>query len=62
MRQSGLIYFLLGVYSAMVSWFYYHSIFWLIINWIAWPISLLYFILTGKLANGQWLSIIQHYF
>jgi hypothetical protein len=60
-RNKSIVYFLLGLYTAMVSWFYYHSIFWLLVNWIFWPISLLYFILTGHLSHGQWLSIPKHF-
>ncbi len=61
MKKNGFIYFLLGVYSAMTSWFYYHSVILLIINWVFWPISLLYFLLTGKYANRQWLTILNNF-
>jgi len=62
MRNRSVIYFLLGLYTAIISWHYYHSIVWLIIHWVFWPISLLYFLLTGKLAHWEWLNIPKHLF
>lgn len=61
-RTNSIIYFLLGLYTCMISWFYYHSIFWLIINYIFWPLSLIYFLLTGKLADNMWSIIPGKYF
>ena len=61
-RNGSVIYFLLGLYTAIISWHYYHSIIWLIVDWIFWPIALLYFILTGRLANDQWINIPKHFF
>ena len=57
-----LYYILFGTFSAMTSWYYYHNIILLIISWAAWPLSLLYFILSHKYANGEWLHILQSYF
>ena len=62
MRSKSVIYFLLGLYTALVSWYYYHSVILLILHWIFWPIALLYFLITGHLAEGRWLSIPKHYF
>lgn len=61
-QNSSILYFLAGIYTVMISWFYYHSIFLAIVNWFFWPISLLYFLLTGKLADEMWLKIPQSYF
>jgi len=61
-KSGGLIYFLLGVYAAMISWFYNHSIILLIIHVIIWPIYLIYELLTGNLSHGMWRSIPESYF
>jgi hypothetical protein len=39
-RDKSIIYFLLGIYSLMVSWYYNHSILMLISEYIFWPIYL----------------------
>ncbi len=62
MRSKSVIYFLLGLYTALVSWHIYHSVILLIIHWIFWPLALIYFLITGHLAHGQWLSIPKGYF
>ncbi len=60
--SGGVIYFILGIYTAMISWFYNHSILLLIIHYIFWPIYLVYELLVGHLAHGLWKSIPQSYF
>jgi hypothetical protein len=61
-RHSSILYLILGIYSIMISWHYNHSIFWLIIDWIFWPIYLAYEVLTGHLSHGLWKSIPLSYF
>ena len=61
-RDTGIVYFILGIYALMVSWYYNHSILLLIICWIFWPIYLLYELLSGHLAHGMWKEIPLHYF
>jgi hypothetical protein len=61
-RGGGILYFLLGVYAAMVSWYYNHSILLLILHVIIWPIYLIYELLTGHLSNGMWKMIPKSYF
>ena len=61
-KSGGIIYFLLGVYAAMISWYYNHSIILLIIHVIIWPIYLIYELLTGNLAHGMWRTIPESYF
>jgi hypothetical protein len=61
-RGGGLIYFLLGIYTAMISWFYNHSILLLIIHYLLWPVYLIYELLIGHLANGMWKTIPESYF
>ena len=61
-RSGGLIYFLLGIYTAMISWFYNHSILLLIIHYLLWPVYLIYELLIGHLANGMWKTIPESYF
>jgi hypothetical protein len=61
-RGSGIGYFILGIYSMLISWYYNHSIFYLIIHWIFWPLYLLYELLKGHLAHGLWKEIPLSYF
>jgi hypothetical protein len=61
-RNSSILYFLLGIYSMMISWHYNHSIFFLILHWIFWPIYLIYEILTGHLSHDMWKTIPLSYF
>lgn len=60
--NSSIFYFLLGIYSILISWYYNHSIFYLIVHWIFWPIYLLYEILKGNLSHGLWKSIPLSFF
>jgi hypothetical protein len=50
---GSIIYFILGIYTLMISWHYNHSIFWLIVHYIFWPVYLLYELLTGHLSPSQ---------
>ena len=59
---GNIIYFALGIYSIMVSWFYNHSVFLAIVHYIFWPIYLVYELLTGHLANGMAKTILNNYF
>jgi hypothetical protein len=61
-KGSSLLYMLLGVYSLMISWYYNHSIFYLIIHWIFWPIYLIYELLSGHLSHDLWKTIPMSYF
>jgi hypothetical protein len=62
-KQNGsIVYFLLGIYSLMISWHYNHSILLLILHYIFWPIYLLYELLTGHLSHGMWKIIPMSYF
>ena len=61
-RSYSLLYFLLGIYSIMVSWYYNHSVILLILHWIFWPIYLLYEVLTGHLSHDMWKHIPLSYF
>ncbi len=61
-RDTSLLYLFLGIYAMLISWHYNHSIFWLIIHWIFWPIYLLYELLTGHLSHGMWKDIPLSYF
>jgi hypothetical protein len=61
-RDKSIIYFLLGIYSLLVSWYYNHSIILLIIHYIFWPIYLFYELLTGHLSHHMWRIIPASYF
>lgn len=62
LKGSGFLYMLLGIYSMMVSWYFNHSIFYLIIHWIFWPIYLMYELLKGNLSHDMWRNIPLSYF
>jgi len=61
-RDSSLIYFVLGLYALMVSWYYNHNLIILLITYIFWPVYLLYELLIGHLAHGMWKAIPLSYF
>ena len=61
-RNGGIIYFLLGIYTLLISWHYNHSILFLIIHYIFWPVYLVYEILQGHLSHDLWRTIPESYF
>ena len=61
-KKGGIIYFLLGIYTLLISWHYNHSILYLIIHYIFWPIYLVYEILQGHLSHDLWRTIPASYF
>ena len=61
-RDSGIVYFILGLYAIMISWHYNHSIFWLIVHYLIWPLYLIYELLIGHLAHDMWRTIPESYF
>jgi hypothetical protein len=61
-RHYSILYFILGIYTLMISWHYNHSIFFLIIHWIFWPIYLVYELLSGHLSHDLWKTIPMSYF
>jgi hypothetical protein len=61
-RNSSILYFILGIYALMVSWYYNHSVLLLIVHYIFWPIYLLYELFTGHLAHNMWRTIPESYF
>ena len=56
-----VLYFILGIYTVMINWFYNESIITALLTWIFWPIYLFYALLTGHLAHEQWKLIPQSY-
>jgi hypothetical protein len=61
-RDSGIAYFLLGIYALMINWYYNHSIIFLILSYIFWPFYLIYELLTGHLSHDMWKIIPLSYF
>jgi len=61
-RNGGILYFLLGIYTLLISWHYNHSILLLVIHYIFWPVYLVYEILQGHLSNDLWRTIPLSYF
>ena len=61
-RDGSIIYFVLGIYSLMISWYYNHSILLLLIHYLIWPLYLVYEILSGNLAHDMWKTIPASYF
>ena len=61
-RDGSILYFILGIYSLMISWYYNHSILLLLIHYLIWPLYLVYEILSGHLAHDMWKTIPASYF
>jgi len=61
-RDGSIVYFILGIYALLISWYYNHSIILLIICYLFWPIYLLYEVLSGHLSHGMWKTIPMSYF
>lgn len=61
-RDSSIIYFILGLYTLMISWHYNHNWILLVIHWIIWPVYLVYELLIGHLSNDLWRTIPLGYF
>ncbi|HXB32805.1 MAG TPA: hypothetical protein VNV35_05265 [Puia sp.] len=61
-RTSGIIYFLLGLYTLMISWHYNHNWILLLIHYIFWPVYLVYELLVGHLSHDLWRTIPEGYF
>jgi hypothetical protein len=61
-KDSSILYFILGLYALMVSWYYNHSLIILLLTYIFWPVYLLYELLIGHLAHGMWKEIPLSYF
>ena len=61
-RDGSIVYFMLGIYSIMISWYYNHSLLLLIIHYIFWPLYLIYEILSGNLSHDMWKIIPMSYF
>ncbi len=61
-RDKSIVYLVLGLYSLMISWYYNHSILYLLIHYIFWPIYLIYELLKGNLSHDLWRTIPESYF
>lgn len=61
-KDGSVLYFILGIYSILISWYYNHSILLLIIHYVFWPVYLVYEILVGNLAHDMWRIIPASYF
>ena len=61
-RDSSIVYFILGIYTLLINWYYNHSIILLLLSYLFWPVYLVYEILIGHLSHDLWKTIPQHYF
>ncbi len=61
-KDSSILYFILGLYALMISWYYNHNLIILLLTYIFWPVYLLYELLIGHLAHGMWKTIPLSYF
>ena len=52
---------IVGVLSVMISYFYNHSILWAIFHYVFGRIYLVYCLLIGRFADGNFMTIIHHY-
>lgn len=61
-RDTSIVYFLLGIYSLMVNWYYNHNLLDLLLSYLFWPLYITYELLTGHLSHGMWKIIPLSYF
>jgi hypothetical protein len=61
-RNSSILYLLLGIYALMVNWYFNHSLLFLLLSYIFWPLYLIYELLTGHLSHDMWKHIPLSYF
>ena len=61
-KNGSILYFLLGLYTVLINYYYNHSIIDAILTWLFWPLVLIYNMLVGNLSHGMWLHILQSYF
>lgn len=59
---GGLLTLLLDIFAAMISYFYFKSVFWAIICFIFGPIYVIYSLIIGRLSHGMWHIIPNSYF
>ena len=58
----GVINFCIRILVVMVSYHFNSSIGWAILHYILGPVYLLYCLLLGRFADGQFMEIINQYF
>ncbi len=61
-KNSSILYFLIGVFTVMINWYYNHNVFYAILTWLFWPVYLIIAILKGNLSHGMVETIFNHYF
>ena len=59
---AGIINLCIRILAVMVSYYFNASIVWAIIHYILGPIYLLYCLLLGRFAEGQFMDMINQYF
>lgn len=59
---AGIINLCIRILAVMVSYYFNGSIGWAILHYILGPIYLLYCLLLGRFADGQFMEIINQYF
>lgn len=59
---AGVINLCIRVLAVMVSYYFNASIGWAILHYILGPIYLLYCLLLGRFAEGQFMEILNQYF
>jgi hypothetical protein len=48
--------------ALMTSWYFNHSVLWAIFHWAFGGIYLIYVVLSGQFANGEFMNMIHYYF
>jgi len=59
---QGIINLCIRILAVMVSYHFKSSIGWAILHYILGPVYLLYCLLLGRFADGQFMEIINQYF
>lgn len=53
---------IINLFSAMVSWYFNHSLLWAAIHYIFGPFYLIYCLFSGRFADGGLIDIFNSYF
>ena len=59
---QGIINLCIRILAVMVSYYFNSSIGWAILHYILAPVYLLYCLLLGRFADGQFMDILNQYF
>ena len=62
MKNTKIIYLVISLLAAMQSWYLNHDVLWAIFHYLFGPFYLIYSVLVGNFADGQFIEMINYYF